>query len=146
MRRINEAGLTLLKAFEGIAQTAYQDQKGVWTIGYGHTGSDVGQGLWISSQEAEILLDSDLLKTENGVDHLLEVHTNDNQFSALVCLAFNIGLSALRDSTLLRLLNIGGLEEAALEFQKWDHLNGKVIPGLSRRRLAEATLFRRPIV
>jgi lysozyme len=106
VRRINQAGLELLKRFEGYRLDAYRDSKGIWTIGVGHTGTDVHMGLTITDQQALELLQKDLEHTYK-IEAYLQRPTNDNQYSALVCLAFNIGTNAFKDSTLLHMINTG---------------------------------------
>lgn len=142
---INAAGLEIIKHFEGIRLKAYQDSVGVWTIGYGHTSMagppDVYAGLTITSAEAEEILKRDLGVFEKGVDDAVKVSVNSNQFSALVSFAFNVGLGALRDSTLLRKLNAGDYQGAANEFPRWVYAGQQQLPGLVRRRNAERALF-----
>jgi lysozyme len=140
-KHINEEGFKLLTAFEGCELTAYDDGGGVWTIGYGHTGGDVYQGLTISQAQAEELLRGDLEKFESYVEDAVEVELNDNQFSALVCFCFNVGPGGFGGSTLLRLLNEGSYQGAANQFPVWNKVNGEPWPGLTRRRLAEQALF-----
>ncbi len=141
MRKINDAGLALIKQHEGCKLKAYKDSVGVWTVGYGHTGSDVYAGLAISQDRAEELLQQDLSKFEAGVEDLVFLDINDNQFSALVCFAYNVGLNNLRHSTLLNLLNDGKFEAAAGQFIRWNKAGGKVLDGLTSRRVDEASLF-----
>lgn len=141
MRQINSDGIALLKHFEGLRLKAYKDSVGVLTIGYGHTGADVTDGQTISSLQAEFLLNLDLQRFEKGVDALLNKPVNDNQFSALVCLAYNIGLTNFSTSTLLKCVNKGWFDKAADEFGRWNHAGGQVLPGLTLRRKAERDLF-----
>ncbi|MEG4503471.1 glycoside hydrolase family protein [Microcoleus sp. F6_B4] len=140
-KHINGEGFKLLTTFEGCELTAYDDGGGVWTIGYGHTGNDVFPGLTISQTQAEELLRLDLEKFESFVEDAVEVELNDNQFSALVCFCFNVGPVAFGDSTLLRLLNQGNYQGAANQFPVWNKVNGEPWLGLTRRRLAERSLF-----
>lgn len=142
-KHINEEGFKLLTAFEGCELTAYDDGGGVWTIGYGHTGGDVYEGLTISQTEAEDLLSEDLEKFESYVEDAVEVELNDNQFSALVCFCFNVGpgTEGFGGSTLLRLLNEGDYQGAANQFPVWNKVNGEPWLGLTRRRSAEQALF-----
>lgn len=140
-KQINREGFKLLSTFEGCELTAYDDGGGVWTIGYGHTGDDVFPGLTISQTQAEELLRIDLEKFESFVEDAVEVQLNDNQFSALVCFCFNVGPVAFGDSTLLRLLNEGNYQGAANQFPVWNKVNGEPWLGLTRRRLAERSLF-----
>lgn len=138
---MNAAGIKLIKAFEGCKLKAYRDIVGVLTIGYGHTGADVFEGQVITQEEAERLLRDDLEAFEVGVARLVKVSLTENQFAALVSFAYNLGLRALGGSTLLKLLNKGDPEGAALEFTKWSHAGGRVVAGLVRRREAEKALF-----
>ncbi|WP_445315945.1 glycoside hydrolase family protein [Microcoleus vaginatus] len=140
-KHINGEGFKLLTTFEGCELTAYDDGGGVWTIGYGHTGNDVFPGLTISQTQAEELLRLDLEKFESFVEDAVEVQINDNQFSALVCFCFNVGPGGFGSSTLLRLLNQGNYQGAANQFPVWNKVNGAPWLGLTRRRLAERSLF-----
>jgi lysozyme len=79
------------------------------------------------------------------VDSLVKVSLNDNQYAAIVSFAFNLGVGNLKQSTLLKKLNAGDFAGAANEFAKWNKAGGKVLAGLTRRRAAEAELFRRPV-
>jgi lysozyme len=141
-RQINLAGFKLITSFEGCRLTSYKDQVGVWTIAYGHTGADVGPNMVIDQNKADALLESDLSKFENGVSDLVEIEINDNQFSALVCFSYNLGLGALKSSHLLKYVNDLMFERAAEEFPKWSRAGGQEIEGLLRRRLAEQSLFK----
>jgi lysozyme len=141
MRKINQHGLDILEKCEGLRLKAYRDVVGVWTIGFGHTGPDVKAGQFITQEGAEDLLVQDLEIAAETVEKLTLVPLTDNQFSALVCLVFNIGQTAFAGSTLLRKLNQGKRADAAEEFLKWDHAGGKTIPGLTARRAAERALF-----
>lgn len=139
--RTNEAGRALIKRFEGLRLDAYLCPAGVWTIGYGHTG-DVRSGDRITEHQADAILDVDLDRFERAVGELTDgLELNENQFSALVSFAFNLGEAALTRSTLLRHLRAGDLERAADEFRKWVYAGGQVLPGLVKRRAAERELF-----
>jgi lysozyme len=156
VRKINAAGLALVRAFEGCRLLAYDDLdpdralapgdrlKGTLTIGHGHTGPDVSIGQRITGVEAEALLRADLAEAEQGVARLVKLPQGDNAFAALVSLAFNIGLDNFRRSTLLRKLNGGDRLGASAEFARWNKAGGKVLAGLTRRRAAEAALFLAP--
>lgn len=139
--KINEAGLELIKSHEGCRLTAYKDIVGVLTIGYGHTGNDIFEGLEIDPVTANSLLQGDLDRFEDGVTNLIIQNINENQFSALVSFAFNLGLGALKGSHLLIKVNCGDFDGAAAEFLKWDRAGGVVVPGLLARRQAEQRLF-----
>ena len=140
-RKISEKGLNLLKEFEGLRLEAYQCSAGIWTIGYGHT-YKVKRGDIITKEKAELLLRNDLGFTENKIEELVKVPINQNQFDALVSLAFNIGVGAFNTSTLLRKLNTGDYEGAASEFPKWRKAKGIVVEGLVKRREKEQALFK----
>lgn len=148
-RKINPAGLALVKEFEGLERKipsrpgfviAYRDIVNVLTIGYGHT-SGVRVGQVISFAEAEDLLRLDLAEAEDGVTQLVRVPISDNQFAALVSFAFNLGVASLAGSTLLRKVNAGDTAAAANEFLKWANAGGHPSAGLLRRRKAERALF-----
>lgn len=137
--RINDAGRKIVMDAETCRLEAYVCPAGKLTIGYGHTG-DVKPGAQITQHQADVVLEYDLDKFEQAVTKLAP-RANGNEFSALVSLAFNIGVDALAKSTLLRLVNAGAPRAAAAEFAKWIHAGGKVLPGLVKRRAAEAALF-----
>lgn len=136
----NEKGLRLIKSFEGLRLTAYQDAVGVWTIGYGTT-SKVYPGMVISQTQAEEFLRQDLQRFEAAVRRFVKVSINSDQFSALVAFTYNVGEGALARSTLLRKLNGGIYTGAADEFLNWVYAGGRVLAGLVRRRNAERALF-----
>ena len=137
----SQNGLALTQRFEGLRLTAYQDQVGVWTIGYGHTGPEVCAELSITQEQANNLLMQDVASAVAAVNRLVTVAFNQNGFDALVDFAFNLGNNALSGSTLLRKLNADDFAGAAAEFPKWCKAGGKVVPGLLRRRQAEQQLF-----
>lgn len=141
-RRINAAGLAHLKRWEGCKLTAYKDVAGVLTIGYGSTGKHVRPGMKISQAAAEQLLKDDLTRFESAVERLVTVQLNDNQFAALVAFAFNVGIGAFEESTLLRKLNDGNYPVVPFELMKWVNAGGKKVQGLVNRRKAEGDLFR----
>jgi len=145
MRPLNSAALNMIKSFEGLRLTSYQDIVGVWTIGWGCTGPNVGPNMTITEDEAEQMLAGALASHQTAVESYLIVDVNDNQFGALVSFDYNLGDSSLHTSTLLKLLNEGNSTAAAEEFLKWDHAGGQIIPGLLRRRQAERALFLQPV-
>lgn len=138
---------------------------GYWTIGFGHVIRDASgkmlKGIHnksaayaafpngITKTEADILLGADIIPVELGVMRLVKVALTPNQFSAIVSFAYNIGLDedidtipeGLGDSTLLKKLNSGCYSCASSQFPKWNTVAGKVLDGLTRRRLAEQKLF-----
>lgn len=143
-RRIGPKGLALIKASEGLRLKAYRCPADVPTIGYGSTGPHVRMGMTITEAEADALLRKDLERFERGVAEMSGDMT-PGQFSALVSFAFNVGLEALRKSTLLRKHLSGDHAGAAAEFGKWVNAGGKKLPGLVKRRAAEAALYRRQL-
>jgi len=137
----SQNGLTLTQKFEGLRLTAYQDQVGVWTIGYGHTGNDVYPELTITQEQADTLLMQDVASAVAAVNRLVTIALYQDCFDALVDFAFNLGNNALAGSTLLRKLNASDFAGAAAEFPKWCKAGGKVARGLLLRRQAEQQLF-----
>jgi lysozyme len=134
-----------MKQWEGLKLTAYKCPAGVWTIGYGHTGSDVKQGQTITAARANELFNSDLLKFETKVKALLtasHVTLKQNQYDALVSFAYNAGVGNLTSSTLWRMVkadpNDAGIEA---QFNRWVYASGKVLPGLVTRRKAEGAIY-----
>jgi lysozyme len=141
-RRINDEGFKLLTTFEGCELKAYDDRGGVWTIGYGHT-HGVFEGMSITQAQAEQFLQDDLEKFESFVEDAVKVTVNEDQYSALVCFCFNVGPGAdgFGGSTLLRKLNNGDYQGAAKQFPAWNKQGRVPVLGLTRRRLAEQSLF-----
>jgi len=144
VKTVSSEGLNLIRRFESLRLEAYQDEAGVWTIGYGHTGLDVKPGMRITQEQAEELFRQDINRFEAGLRSLLTREPTQSQWDALVSWAFNVGLEAARRSTLLRLFNIGDIEGAARQFGEWVLVGGRVSRGLVRRRVAEIVLFLRP--
>ena len=138
---ISQKGIDLIKRFEGCRLTVYKCPANNWTIGYGHTGADVKQGLIITQEQAEKLLKSDLTVHCNNVSKLVKVPLNQNQFDALVSFEYNVGYGNFSRSTLLALLNQKKYKETSEEFKKWKCAGGKVLTGLVKRREAEKELF-----
>ena len=138
---ISAEGIKLIDSFEGVRLTAYQDIKGIWTIGVGHTGKDVHPGLVISQEQADNLLQMDLRMTEAAVSHLVKVALNQCQFDALVSFTFNVGAGNLATSTLLRDLNAEDVTDADRQFVCWDQAGNVEVGGLRERRLTEAAMF-----
>ncbi len=127
----------LIKEFEGLRLEAYRCPAGVWTIGWGHT-SGVVPGQKITEEEAERLLEEDL----RPVVAALPEGLTENQQAALASLCFNIGVGAFRASTIRRLVAANPLDPRIPgEFLRWKYSRGKILPGLVRRRQAEAKLY-----
>ena len=137
-------GLHLTEQFEGLRLTAYPDPGtggDPWTIGYGHTGSDVHPGLTITQEQAEELLMKDVQKAAADVNSKVTKNLTQKEFDAIVDFTFNCGCGNFNNSTLLKKINSGDMEGAAHEFDKWNLAAGKVMAGLVRRRHAETLLF-----
>jgi lysozyme len=164
MRDINDAGIELIKSFEGIPDgdpttvkiDPYLDPVGIWTIGWGHAiavgdawlrGAEnrkAARALYpggITIEQAETMLRGDVMDSCRDVESLVKKPLTDNQFAALVSFTFNLGRGNLAKSTLLRKLNAGDYAGAAAEFGRWNKADGKVLSGLVKRRAAEAALF-----
>jgi lysozyme len=144
-REINDAGLALIKQCEGCQLDAYQDIAGIWTIGYGHI-KGVMPGMRLTPEEAEQTLQDDLPGTQAAVeDATRNAATSDNQFSAMVSFAFNVGTANFRQSTVLKEHLAGNYEKAADALLMWNkaRVNGALTPvaGLANRRNAERTLY-----
>lgn len=137
---ISDNGVALLKQLEGCKLTAYQDQGGVWTIGYGST-TNVIAGMTITQDEAEARLNAKLAQFCNYVTSCVKIDITKNQFDALVIFTYNVGDGAFHDSTMLKYVNNRSILAASEEFPKWDHVAHKENPGLLARRLAEQKLF-----
>jgi len=144
-RKINQAGLDLIKYYEGLKLETYKDVVGVATIGYGHTGHDVFDNQKITTLQAEMLLKHDLEEFEKIVDAFVKPQINDNQFSALVSFVYNLGSTAFAGSTLLKVINKSWFDKAPAEFLKWVNAGGKPYSGLLARRRAEADLFMKKV-
>jgi lysozyme len=138
--KTSQAGIDLIKSFEGYGSQSYDDGGGVWTIGYGHT-NNVLPLQKTTPQEAERFLRDDLAEAERAMNKLVKVSISQAQFDALVSLMFNIGADAFASSTLLKRLNTKDYYGAREQFKRWNKDNGKVLNGLSRRRSAEAEMF-----
>lgn len=133
-------GMTLTEISEGCELTAYQDQGGVWTNGYGNT-HNVKPGSTITQEQAEADLQANIAWAVNCVNNTVTTLLNQNQFDALVDFIFNVGCTAFQNSTMLRYLNAGDTASAALQFARWNKVGGLANKGLANRRIAEVTVF-----
>jgi lysozyme len=138
----SKQGLALTEGFESCKLTAYQDVKGIWTCGWGHTGPEVVEGYTMTQNQADSQLVLDTLSATNTVNRLVTVPLSQPEFDGIVDLVFNIGAGNFSGSTMLKLLNAGDYTNAALEFDRWDKAGGQVVSGLLRRRQAETDEFR----
>ena len=144
MRHITQAGLDLIKRFEGFSPTIYTCPAGYTTIGYGHLVRDRERDRFaggISREEAEEQLKQDVLWAERGVLRLISVPLSDGQFDALVSFTFNLGTGALQRSTLRRRVNREEHDEAPKEFMRWIWAGGKKQNGLIQRRKHEVLAY-----
>ena len=142
--KTSPSGRNFIKREEGSRSRAYQDSRGIWTIGVGHTTAAgppvVTQGLVLSDLEIDKVLEQDLQQTEDTVNSLVKVPLSQNEFDALVSLVFNIGPGGFRKSSVLRLLNQDKRQEAANAFLLWKKA-GNDPDILLPRRNRERTLF-----
>lgn len=146
--RISQRGLNLIAEFEGFIPHPYNDPAGHATIGFGHlihrgnvTAADNQKWGTITRERGFQILRADVQQFERGVQKLVTVPLSQHQFDALVVFSFNVGLGALEQSTLLRVLNQKKYREAADQFLRWVLAGGQRMPGLVRRREAERKLF-----
>jgi lysozyme len=149
-KTLSPKGVALIKAFESCMEAvpggfrAYLDPVRVLTIGWGHTNHNGRQfdanTVWTQA-ECDAEFQADMAIFERAVNNAVTVPLNQDQFDALVSFTFNLGEGNLKSSTLLRKLNAGDYVGAAQEFKRWNKADGKVLPGLTRRRACEALLF-----
>ena len=134
--KTSKQGLDALVAREGFKTFAYKDTKGIWTIGVGHTGPEVREGLvWTTTQVQDALI-KDVQTAEKAINDGVYVPLTQNQFDALVSFVFNVGVGAFTRSTLLKVLNQKNYTEAAKQFDRW------VIPKeITKRRMSEKAQF-----
>lgn len=139
--QVDEAGLALITAHEGVRTKAYWDAHGkVWTIGYGHTAT-AAKGMTISKAQAVDLLRSDIRRFEACVNDAVGRNVTQGQFNALVSLAFNLGCGGFKRSSVLKLVNEGRQDDAMAAFGKYTKAGGRQLAGLVKRRKAESVMF-----
>ncbi|HGE8354989.1 TPA: lysozyme [Serratia marcescens] len=141
--KTSNSGKTFIKGFESLELKAYPDPGTggkPWTIGWGHT-KGVKPGDHITLEQAEAFFSEDLAVFELTVNSSIKRAVTQNQFDAMVSLAFNIGGPNFAQSTLVKKFNIGDMQGAAAEFPKWRNSAGKVMPGLVKRRAEEREMF-----
>lgn len=143
--KTSEQGVALLHHYESCKLKAYPDPAtggAPWTIGYGHTGPEVKHGLvWTQEQAEAAFADRLANEFEPGVSSYIFAPITQNQFDAMVCLAYNIGLGNFKASSVRRKHNFGDLTGAADSFLLWNKAAGKVMKGLQRRRAAERLVY-----
>ena len=142
---VSNKGVDLICEFEGKRLAAYDDGVGVWTIGFGTikypNGVRVKKGDTCTLDQAKEYMRHDLIEFEHTVNSSVKVPLNQNQFDALVSLAYNIGSNAFKSSTLVKKLNTGDIRGAADQFDVWVNAGGKRMQGLVNRRDREKLLF-----
>ena len=147
VNQIGAKGLNLIKKYEGFKASPYRCPAGIPTIGYGATYYPDGTKVKltdkpITTREADTMLLNMLKHYEQGVDSFTTDKVNQNQFDALVSIAYNIGLQALKGSSLIRKVNLDPNDKTIKnEFMRWTKANGKVLDGLLARRKEEAKLY-----
>lgn len=147
---INQAGIDLVKKWEGFRAEAYRDAVGVLTIGYGTTamagvGIDPKPGMRITEAQAEEYLRKAVDKFAAQIRPAITAPINENEFAAFVSLAYNIGPGAFRKSSALRHFNAGDKAKAADAILLFNKAGGKVLRGLVNRRQEERALFLTPV-
>ena len=143
---VNKAGKDLIKSFEGCKLVAYKCPAMLDTIGYGSTfyedGTKVKPGDVITQERANQLFELIVEDFAKKVKPLIKQNITDNNFSAIVSFAYNVGIGNLKKSTLLKKVNANPKDETIrAEFMKWTRANNVVLKGLVRRREAEAKLY-----
>lgn len=147
MRTINQAALHLIKTSEGFRSSPYKDANGLPTIGYGNRFYEDATPVSMDDPEIDEVrgeeLLADMLNSDfcPRIEKLLIVPVTDNQFGALTCLAYNIGMGNFKNSTVLKCTNCRHWSDAAQSFALWNKARGIVLPGLITRRAAEAALY-----
>ena len=137
-----EVAADFIEQWEGFKEKAYRCPAGKLTVGFGHTGDDVKEGQVVTYKEAYDLLCKDIKDRMAQIAPFINVSMTEGQYVSLTSLIFNVGVGSVKGSRLLKKLNTGDIEGAAEEFTNgWNTANGKVLPGLTRRRQAEAKLF-----
>ena len=143
--RLSQNGVDFIKSHEALRLKAYQDSKGVWTIGWGHT-KNVHPGDVITREQAEQFIRDDFTWVERTLNADLVIGRDkplvtQNEYDALCSLVFNIGSQAYLDSTVRRKIKQGDKMAAAHAFGMWVYSNHKFVQGLANRRADEVRLF-----
>jgi len=144
--KLDRKGFKLLEELEGLELKAYKCSANVWTIGLGNTfyedGSKVQEGQSISKERAYLLFNLISKQFEKAINENVKVDISQNQFNALFCFVYNIGITGFKNSTLLRILNIKPNDgNIAKQFLRWNKINGKESKGLTNRRIKESALY-----
>ena len=142
---ISDNGYKMIKDFEGLELKAYPDSGGIWTIGHGTirypNGDKVQKGDTCTAGQALEWLKNDCRWVDACLDNNIKVKISQNQFDALASFIYNVGETAFRNSTMLRLINANEIRSAANQFDVWVNVNGKRVQGLVNRRNAEKRHF-----
>jgi lysozyme len=144
--KLDNKGIKILEELEGLELKAYKCSASVWTIGLGNTfyedGSKVKEGQVISKERAYLLFNLISKKFEKAINDNVKVNISQNQFNALFCFVYNIGITGFKNSTLLRLLNINPKDaNIAKQFLRWNKINAVESRGLTNRRIKESSLY-----
>lgn len=143
--KLSENGYQNIKKFEGVKNYTYLDSRNIPTIGIGFItvgGKKVEMGMHMSDSDIEMEFLKQITKYEDAVNNYVTSKINQNQFDALVSFSYNLGINSLKTSTLLKKININPSDlTIKLEFQKWNKAGGKIIEGLTNRRIAEEKLY-----
>jgi lysozyme len=146
---INQAGIELIKRWEGCELKAYKDVAGVWTVGYGLTSGagfiEVGPDTVLTQEEADWYLEQVVDKFAADIKPFITAEINENQFAAFVSLAYNVGVGGFKKSSALRHFNAGNLDKVPAAMRMWNKAGGKTVKGLINRREAEIQLFLTPV-
>jgi GH24 family phage-related lysozyme (muramidase) len=142
---IGQAGIDMIKRWEGFHAQAYLDPIGIPTIGFGTirvNGRPVKMGMTCTMQQAEMWLMEEVnVSIVPHLHRLLKVPVNQKIFDSLCSFIYNLGIGNFSKSTMLRMLNAGDYRGAADQFPRWNRAGGKVWNGLTKRRMAERELF-----
>jgi lysozyme len=147
MNKLDENGYKLIQEFEGLSLVPYLCSAKVATIGYGATFYPSGkkvtlQDAPISLATAKWMLKETANKFAVDVDKMIKANVNQNQFNAIVSLAYNIGLGGLAKSSLLKKVNVNPSDPTIRNsFLVWNKAGGRVLDGLTKRRTKEANLY-----
>jgi len=144
--KLDRNGFELLEELEGLELNAYKCTAGIWSIGIGNTfyedGSKVKQGDKISKERTYLLFNLISKKFEKAINENVKISISQNQFNALFCFCYNIGITGFKNSTLLRILNTNPNDgNIAKQFLRWNKINGKKSKGLTNRRIKESSLY-----
>ena len=144
--KLDTNGLNFLAELEGLQLKSYKCPAGVWTIGLGNTfyedGSKVKQGDKISKERAYLLFNLISKQFEKAINENVKVSISQNQFNALFCFCYNIGITAFKNSTLLKYVNINPNDgNIAKQFLRWNKIAGKESKGLTNRGIKQSSLY-----